>query len=224
MILIIDKSKRERELIQDMLHYIGIPSYAASIDELENEDFSLYRAVLVSSPNRFLDATSIIARIKERDDIPIFALGDTADRKFYDKVFLNNTFSPAIIEEMSLWLTENGRTPIGVFRLAGIDASLDLPTPTMLGRKVGFTKTEAIILRTLIAAYPTPLLTRDVLKFSFRQSRMPEMPSVRTHISVMNRRMMKEFYRELTLSLGGGGYVIATPEIKARLKKDGVLV
>lgn len=210
MILIIDKSKKEREAIQDMLYYMGVLSYPATLNEAPNEISERYSAVIISSATGIADIDAYIKTLKMRADIPIFTIGDIG-AKGVDGVLPIGAHSSKIVEVIAKRLAEMGKKVIGIYRMAGIDASANLPTPTYLGEKIGCTKTEAMILRTLIQHYPTPLSPKELMKYSHRQSRMPEMPSVRTHISAMNKDFTAKFGRSLFES-ADGGYILKTRE------------
>ena len=221
MILIIDKTKRERESIQDMFYYMGIPSRGVAPEEAARELSPLYRAVILTSPDTITALRELVDELREICNIPIYALSSHSI-DYVDGVFPSNIYSSELVKEISKKEVECGREPLGVYRLAGIDASLDLRCPTVFGKEIGLTKTETMILRVLIKAYPIPALPKEILKYAFRQARMPEMPSVRTHISVINKKFSGLFGRQLTMPGTPGGYVISTPELRAKEKESAI--
>ena len=218
MILIIDKSKKERESVQDMLYYMGILSRAVSPAEAVGEISELYRAVLFTSATGLSDEAALAEELKRSCNIPIYALsGRNID--YAMATFMPDIYSSELIREISKIEVAEGREPMGVYRLAGIDASVEIGAAEVFGHKLGYTKTETMILRTLIKLYPSPTLPKEILKYAFRQSRVPDMPSVRTHISVMNKKYTRVMGRALTMPPRGGGYVIATPEMRREEKE-----
>ena len=85
--------------------------------------------------------------------------------------------------------------------------------------RINFTKTEAMILRYLIRSYPLPKNAESILKYSFRPSRTPEPASIRTHISIMNKKLEAATGRRMIILEPGRGYLITTPEY-AKIKAE----
>ncbi len=218
MILIIDKRQRERSAVAEMFHYMGILSYAADPAEALAEISPLYSAVLFSSLSGIADVPDYLDRLRAYCEVPIFALEDyeyelsSEVLERLDGVFSSGMYSSSIAVAISRRTVDFHGNVLGEYRLAGIDASVELPEVLFLGQSVPLTKTERMILRYLIRAYPTAASPREILKYAFRGSRAPEPSSVRTHISVMNRKFREYFGRPLTLPGQGTGYAIATPD------------
>ena len=101
----------------------------------------------------------------------------------------------------------------GEYKLSGINASVNLPFSFAFDKKLPFTKTENMIVRTLISLYPTPIDSKLILKYALRATRLPDVSSIRTHISVINRKFRNISGNNLITMLKGRGYIIATPEI-----------
>ena len=74
------------------------------------------------------------------------------------------------------------------------------------------TRTEAMILRYLIARYPQPVSCKEIVKYAFRQSRAPEPSSVRTHVSLMNKKAESTIGKKIITFVPRRGYIVITPE------------
>ena len=73
MLLIINPSKKVARSVSETFYYMGILSYGATASEGLSEISSLYRAVLIISPEDFPDIVDYIARLKGyKSDIPIY--------------------------------------------------------------------------------------------------------------------------------------------------------
>ncbi len=215
MILVIDKSKRQRDTITDMFYYMGILSYGAGPMDALHEVSRMYSAVLVSSLIGIPDPKDYISKLRSYSDIPIFALSDEQNPLF-DGCFGKNVYSSTLAVSVAKYIRERGERPFGIYRLAGIEASADVTVATYFDKKLGFTKTETMILRYLIKSYPSPAPAKDILKYAFRATRRPEVASVRTHISVMNKKFSALSGVALTFPSDEAGYVIATPELRSK--------
>lgn len=211
MILIIDKSKENAEGLSEMFFYMGIPTYAAGAGESLEETSQIYRAVIIISPEKFYDLEEFVGRLRlKAREIPIFALhdGDTVAReyqKLFDAIFPLEPYAAKIYGMIKEYTESHSHPSPGVYKIQGINASVDLKEPTYLSIPIPFTKTETMILRTLIRACPGAFSSKNILKYAFKSSRAPDLASIRTHISIMNKKFRKISGRNLiTLSLGSG--------------------
>lgn len=217
MLLIICKNKKTAASIGETFYYMSILSYGATPHEALSEVSGLYRAVLIVAPEGFPDINDYVNRIKSyRADIPIFALTDDAPPSYYgdifDGVFTRRTFAPSLAEKIIEYANTTNRAKIGSYHLAGIDASSNKVGVHYFYDRIDMTKTEAMILRYLIQSYPIPQSSRNILKYSFKPSRTPEEATIRTHISLMNRKFESSIGRRMITSVPGRGYMILTPE------------
>ena len=217
MLLIISQNKKLARSISDTFHYMSILSYAASPHEALSEVSALYRAVLIINPEGFPDVNDYVVRIKSyKSDIPVFALTEDTPPPHYpdifDGVFTRAHFTPALAEKIIDFANENNRARIGDYYLAGFDASSSTVGVNYFYTKVNLTKTEAMILRYLIRSYPIPQRADNILKYAFKPSRAPEPSSIRTHLSIMNKKLEGSIGRRMIILDPGKGYVIATPE------------
>jgi DNA-binding winged helix-turn-helix (wHTH) protein len=115
---------------------------------------------------------------------------------------------------MNKYAEEHGLHPIGEYSYAGIDANYYKRFITYFDRAFNFTKTEAMIIRALIAAYPYPVPVRLLLKYAFKASRSPEPSSVRTHISIINKKLVSAGEELAIRMIAGEGYKFDFPHVK----------
>lgn len=216
MILIIDKSPKYGKRLSDMFYYMGILANYESPTDAFSEISTLYKAIIISSPEALSDPAFYIDRLRSYDrDIPIFALSMSKDKNFvslFDYVFKPST-SPAQIYE---YLTERyKRRAPGIYRLAGIDASASIPDAEYFNIPLRFTKSENMILKILIKSSPNPLSSKEILKYAFKKTRTPDLANIRTHISVMNKKFRSITERNLIALTPKEGYSILLPfEVK----------
>lgn len=223
MLLIISKSKKTACDIAETFHYMSILAYGATPSEALSEVSELYRAALIISPELLPDAKDFVKRLKGyKSNLPIFAVTDEEiDTEFlniFEAIFRKPTFSPALAEKIIAYANENQKARIGDYRLAGLDASSDKLGVTYFDRKIRLTKTEAMILRYLIRSYPLPKNAADILRYAFKSSRAPEVSSIRTHISLMNKKLEAVMEKRAIILIAHEGYLISTPEYVAKGK------
>lgn len=223
MLLVISKTKKTACDIAETFHYMSILAYAATPSEALSEVSELYRAALIISPELLPDSKDFVKRLRSyKSDLPVFAVTDeevdSGLLSTFDAVFRKPTFSPALAEKIITFANEHKRARIGDYRLAGLDASSSRLGVTYFDRKVRLTKTEAMILRYLIRSYPLPKSASDILKYAFKSSRAPEVTSIRTHISLMNKKLEAVMEKRAIVSIAHEGYLISTPEYVAKGK------
>ncbi|MBQ7344272.1 MAG: winged helix-turn-helix domain-containing protein [Clostridia bacterium] len=224
MVLIIDSMKRKAQAISDIFYYMGVLSYAATPSEALSEISGLYSAVLVLNPENLPDAENFVERLRSYDArIPIFAITDASPELYPESIFNgsypDSIYSSTLVEEIVKYQIRRNLPLTAHYRLAGIDASCDMERVTVFDESIGFTKTETMILRYLISSYPIPQSAKEIIKYSFKPSRKPEITSIRTHVSVMNRKFREIRGKNLFLNIQGKGYVVSTPEILKSLSE-----
>ncbi len=216
MILIISKTKKLSAPLSEMLHFMGIPSYAATPTEALSKISPIFSCVLIVNSDSLADKSDYAARIRSYYPLPIFAVNNTVDeldKLIFDGVFESNTYAPKIISNIIKYAEQNELKAPGAYKLAGINASVYLSAPLYFDKVIPLTKTEAMILRVLTCAYPVPLNAKTILRYAFRQTRLPEESNVRTHISIMNKKFREITGRSLTVASPSEGYRILTPEL-----------
>ena len=223
MLLIIDTNKRRAESISDIFYYMGILSRAATPNEAFAEISSAYKAVIISAPDTFPDIRDFKEKLSSYLSVPMYSISENPNDKSYKGLFRacfnENIYSSALAVNIANDLKLQNLSPIGTYRLSGIDASCDSTHATALGHTLPFTKTELMILRYLISSYSLPQTPKNILKYAFKPGKQPDISGIRTHISVMNKKFRQILNRNLIISIPDQGYVIATPEILSRLSK-----
>ena len=216
MVLIISSSKKKAQVISDIFYYMGVISYAASPKEALSEISGLYRAALLLDPDELPDEESFTEKLRSyAASVPIFAISDNGkyNTAIYDGCFKNSIYSSALVENIVRYQNERRLPLTAHYRLAGIDASCNSERVTVFDTATSFTKTETMILRYLIASYPVPQNTKSIIKYAYKPTKKPETASIRTHISVMNRKFREITGKNLFIGIEKEGYVVSTPEI-----------
>lgn len=220
MVLIISASKKKAQVISDIFYYMGVVSYAASPKEALSEISGLYRAALLLEPTELPDEVSFTEKLRSYAfSVPIFAISDnhSYNEALYDGCFKNSIYSSTLVEEIVRYQNEHRLPLTAHYRLAGIDASCNIERVKIFDEITSFTKTETMILRYLIASYPAPQNAKSIIKYAYKPGKKPEIASIRTHISVMNRKFREITGKNLFANIDKEGYVISTPEILSSL-------
>jgi len=217
MLLIICQSKKLAKSVQETFHYMSILAYGTTPHEALSEVSEIYRAILIINPDGFPDIKDYVSRLNSyKSDLPIFALSNTPEKPFYpdifDAVFTKNSMTPSLASKIVSYANEHNRAKIGDYRLAGFDASSNKVGVAYFDRTVSLTKTEAMVLRYLLRVYPIPQKAEKIIKYSFNPGRAPEAASIRTHISLMNKKFERTLGRKMIVHAPGKGYLILTPE------------
>lgn len=220
MVLIISSSKKTAEVISDMFHYMGVISCAATPTEALSEFSGLYRAALVINPCLLPDHEDFVKKLRSyASAVPIFAIteGTCHKESIFDGTFKDSIYSSTLLEEIIRYQSERGLPLCAHYRVAGIDASCTKERVTYFDKPIAFTKTETMIMRYLIAAYPTPQSAKRIVKYAYKPTKKPEISSIRTHLSVMNKKFKEATGKNLCLAIEKEGYVIATPMVLKEL-------
>ncbi len=224
MVLIISAQRKEAQTVSDIFYYMGIISYAVTPKEALSEISSVYRAAILLEPERLADTTDFITKLRSYDsNLPIFAISDNIQHNITNKfadTFPSSICSSTLIEKIVLYQKQNDLRLTAHYRLAGIDASCDERRVTVFDKPISFTKTEIMILRYLLSTYPIPADSKSILKYAFKPTRKPELTSIRTHISMMNKKFRETRGKNLFLNISEQGYVVSTPEILKELASE----
>ena len=220
MILVVDKSKRNAATFADMFFYMGVLAKSATIAESFSEISNFYRAIVVMDPDEIADVTDYVHRMRAYSAaIPIFALGDKDAPKaeLFDCIFPKEACASEILSKILEYTYERDIPQPGDYKLAGMDLSCDMSTPTYFWTPFPLTKTEAMIVKFLVRAYPNPVSAEDILRYAYRESKYPEVSIIRTHISIINKKFRNLSNRNLIEMTFGTGYRILTPEVASAL-------
>lgn len=216
MILTVDKTKSKASCLSDSFINMGIPALALTPKDALSRISTLYRAVVVTSPGLIADAVDFLLRLRGYvRSVPVFALCDEKDEcaAYFDKVFPEDSYASSVLDGILDYCKRKSLPLPGAYMLAGIDASISLPAPRYFNDAFSLTKTEALLLRTLIRSYPTPMRPEDIIEHVYRPGRRPEPSNTRTHISLMNKKFRDLTGRNLIGAEFGTGYRILTPEL-----------
>ncbi|MBQ9069852.1 MAG: helix-turn-helix domain-containing protein [Clostridia bacterium] len=228
MILIIDKSLKNAATISDIFHYMGIVSGISAPERAVNEISNRYHAILIPSPERIPAHEELIRSLRTYSlGAPIFALTSNIsdpgfDVTLFDKVFDNNSTSSSVAVSILKYQDSRVMKFIGNYLLAGIDASIFQNSVTYFDIPISFTKTETMILRYLISAYPNRAKAEDILKYAFKFENKPEITNIRTHISSINKKFNNLTGRNLIFSEARLGYIIACTADSPYAKKEAI--
>ena len=217
MLLIISQSKRLAKSVQETFYYMSILSYGATPHEALSEVSGLYRAALIINPESFPDINDYVLRLKSYNTaLPVFAFTENEAKSYYPDVFeatfTRQTLTPSLAAKIIDYANQNNRAKIGDYRLAGFDASSNNLGVSYFDRKVSLTKSQALILRLLLRSYPVPQSADKIIKYAFRPSNTSETSNVRTHISMMNKKMEVALGKRMIVHAPTKGYLILTPE------------
>ena len=224
MILIINKSRKEAESLAGAFRYMGIVARGETPERANAEVSTLYRAILIADPEKLPDECEYITRLRSYiGDIPIIALTDNSEslKTQYDAFAERATTASKLYKVIYKICNQVGKDLPGEYLLAGIDASVDRGIVTYFSEPIPLTKTESLILRFLIRAYPSSIAAKVILRYIFSQTKAPEASSIKTHICAINGKFRKHLGRNLIISTDGG-YVIMTPML-AKAKQLGLL-
>lgn len=217
MLLIISQSKKLSKSIAETFHYMSILAYGATPPEALKEISSLYRAAIIIHPEELPDVGDYVLRMRSyMRDLPIFALSEEDSlpygEQLFDAIFKNHSMTSSLASKIIEYSKLNSKGPIGDYRLAGFNASCDVVGVNYFFKKLNLTKTEAMILRYLIRSYPVPQKAENILKYAFKSSRLPDKSSIRTHISIMNKKFEAQLGDKMIVGVSHDGYRILTPE------------
>ncbi len=193
MILLYGKDDGIRKTVCNMLHLLG----AICIEGDDNQPLpvspSLLHAQIILSPE--YDIRQTIVKIRDRHpSAPLFTLLDkhpaAPSRALVDKAFSSEVSIPHALFGIIEDCRHLGRTPPCSYEALGIRAHINTDGVYYLGRKISFTKTEAMLLRALLIAHPKPLYASALLSVALSPSRELDVANVRTHVSVMNKKFL----------------------------------
>lgn len=221
MLLIINKSHKDGNSAVEIFRYMGILARAEAPDTAFSEISLMYRAVLVMNPYKLPDEKDYIKALRSyAGKLPVFAMSnrEIATKELYDMTFPEDITSSKLLLAILDYCERHNHLLPGEYMLSGINASIDLGGVTYYNDVIPFTKTETMILRLLIRTYPSPVSTKEILKYAFNQSKQPEESGVRTHISSMNKKFKSVSGRNFICSLNSEGYIISTPLLERNLE------
>lgn len=220
MILVVNKLKRNAERLAEAFNLMGFLSYGVASSRAITEINPRYRAVILLSDSSMGSSAfeSIIGCASSPAlKIPIFSIGENSDPRIAE-VLSDKASLSLIIKRIIRYQVINEKPVIGKYKCAGFDASQELSRILYFDRDVRLTKTEKMILRFLTRSYPLPVSAVEIIRYAIRPSRSPEPSSIRTHISMMNKKFKTAIGRPMIEFCDREGYILITPE-----RKKGIL-
>ncbi len=211
MILIINESKRDALLLSETFYYMGVLSRGVTPSEVFSEKMELYKVILIINSEAMENKKDFISEIRNFSSCPIYSISNTftqSDRYIFDASLKNEFHSSRIYDFILDNFKKKRALPPGIYKLGEIDASANLSVPLYQKDALAFTKSEAMILRILIKSYPKPINAGEILKYAFRESRLPDISNIRTHISIMNKKFQNISEKKLIDFLYNEGYKI----------------
>ncbi len=221
MILVVSKSKRYSDRIAEMLNIAGYLAYGATASQAINEISPRYRAIILLTDSQTIPTpfgAVISACAAPALKIPVFSIGEFPDPRIAE-VFPAGASLSSVIKRVIRYLVINEKPVIGKYKCAGFDASSDSSRVMYFDKEIRLTKTEKMILRFLTRYYPLPASANEIIKYAVRPSRSPEPSSIRTHISMMNKKIKASIGRPMIEFCDKEGYIIITPERKKGILK-----
>ena len=218
LLLVIGKSRSDANAVSDIFNYMGIVSHGTTPDLASYEFSNRHRAVIFIHPEEIGSIDELIrsARAYSLNSL-IFAIrpsgevSSISEREIYsrfDEVFSDEDISSDMLCRIINAQGERGKPTLGSYRLAGLDASVNLDAVSYFDTRVTLTKTETMILRFLIASYPVKRSSRDVLKYAFRSGKISEPAGIRAHICSINAKLLSAVGKHTVVSDRGLGYYL----------------
>lgn len=215
MILIINRSMKQGNALADAFKRMGIVSRAETPYKAMSAISHLYRLIIIADPSTLPDEREYVKNLRSyASEIPIMALTDSenADSSLYELVESKTATAANLYKSIKRFFSTSRKFPPGEYLLVGLDASANSRFVTNFSTVIALTKTESMVLRTLIRSYPIPLSAKEILKYAFSQSKLPDPTSIRTYVCSINKKFNHRFERKLVISLDGG-YVVLTPQL-----------
>lgn len=209
MILIISASRSEGISLSDMLYHMGVLSVCATPERALTEPLLFCSAAVIIRPEAINNITEYITALKSKTELLAFAISDLlgdAEKMLFADIFKPNEHAPRIYKKIER-VARGGKGPVpGEYRALGIDASALLKSARLHDFPIKFTKTETMVLRALLRAYPNGICASDILRYAFRADRLPSPSSIRTHVSIINKKCQAYITGHLIEFATGEGY------------------
>ena len=189
MLLIVSKPKIHAEDLSDMMNFMGILSFAATPVEALFEISEKYRALLIIFSETVDDNVMCALSKRARElGVPIFSNDENEGTKESDFYFKKGSSASEMLAALRERCKTHGYKIPGEYKTDKIDLSTSKKNFVCFGNSIPFTKTEAMILRVLLHLAPSPVKGGEILKFAFRNKRLPDESGIRTHISKINKK------------------------------------
>ena len=212
MILVISSNGKSARALSDMLYHMGVLSFGIDENSFSDKNLNYLKAAVFLEPELLIKKREIAENIKaaKKDAVRLF-VGSTepTDENLFDAKLERGAFAAEIYELLSNEARKKGLCPPGKYGVGDFQADSKLPSTIYREAPLPFSKTENMILRAVICAYPEPISAKDILRYAFRNSRLPEISNVRTHICIMNKKFRALFEKPLCELISPLGYRLA---------------
>ena len=209
MLLIVGKSRGSTTAAREIFFGMGIICEICDPVEVELRLSVRHSTVLAVGRELEITASDLCERIRRiTPRIPIIALREdifSENAKCFDAVYPNSLYCTAAISKMREISVERGVRGVGEYSIPGISAFAG--AEVFVGdKRLLLTKSEAAVLRTVIAFHPEGISAEGISAFAFRYGREPSSSGVRTHICAINKKLST--VSDISLSSARDGYVI----------------
>ena len=214
MLLIINSQRKRAVRLSEALRLMGYLSYPMLPSEIGAKISPQFKAGIIFLDGKIADLGALIRTVRAYNrSLPLFLVGDGEYPKNEILMSLPDDLSGAATVKAIISELQKRELPLpGDYRALGFIASVDSPTVTYFGTPLRLTRSETMILRYLIASYPTPRSAKDILSYAYRQSKLPESGCVRTQLSCMNRKLREASGRAMTEYIPERGYRLISPD------------
>ena len=220
MLLVIAKNQSDANTVSDIFNYMGVISYGTTPELAANELSNRHSAVMFIHPENINSIRELVEIAKTYSlSSSVFDISDGCDMdpKLYsscDMVLDDSALSSNILYNIIDYQNKRGMSPLGTYRLAGIDASITNASASYFDTPLELTRIESMILKFLIVSYPIKKSARDILKYAFRSGKISEPSSIRAHICSINSKFNALFGTRPIMSERGVGYYVCSGEAK----------
>ena len=191
MILVIDTSRENANVITDILRFMGFLAYGTTPHEALGEYSNMYSAVIISNPEKFADIADYVRRLKLYDSrMTLFSIsvGVNPRPDLFAINFRNNIYSTTLAKEMLKYVDKNKARSIGIYRTNDFEVSAGFHTITYNDKILDFSKTELRIVKFLVHTMPRPQMTDTIIKYVYPPNKFPEHSGLRSHICHINEK------------------------------------
>ena len=217
MILIIGRSLDAMLTAKDILGYMNIISDTVLSKDALAIAGERHKGVIIVGRDALISPEEYVRELRGQiGGAPVFAIREDLNPEVFDVfdgIYPPSVYSSRLVTDMMRLAELRAVTPPGRYRLGELDADSRMADATLGGEPLGLTKTEAMILRAVMAVYPEMLSIEDILRLAFRTGRQPESSGARTHICSINRQL-EQMGSQFQIASEGEGYSLSEKRIR----------
>lgn len=211
MILIIGKNRCPVLSARDIFFGMGIITEACEPSEARDRLCARHNAVVAVGRDLGMAAAELLDIIRRaRPKIPIIALREdfcSPEAVGFDAVYPGALYCALAVKRLCELAAERDLRAVGDYSLFGLSARAG-ERVLFDNEELPLTKSEAAVLRTVIAFFPDTVYADVIRTLAFRNGREPSESGVRTHISAINKKLSAAG-AELSICAGGCGYTLS---------------